>query len=464
MESGYKHFSHTHNLMMHDIPEGADVSCSGCNSSATNTVYACWHCNFFLHEQCFHASRSRKHPSHPLHPLALVPYPTYPSNSFYCNSCKIIGTGFSYSCPDCDFDLHVQCAYSISGATNFHQPHQVSTTTTTTTPHPHNLFHQNQEIVPPAHFHVPNSSMVPNFAAVSIPIPTHIPTPIPVHAQYATTVTHNSYMPQNASPFPFPTSAQNPPFPLPTSAQNPIISAQNAYTSQNFTSAPTSAQNSTIPQYTAFASVPNSAPFEQSSPRVEAGQNRKKIQGTKHFTHPHDLVLVNLKHGKKEIACSGCQETLVGIGYSCVEENCHFQLHESCFHLEREILHESHPAHPLALLSTSPYSKENRTFTCDACFREGTGFFYHCSTCEHNLHVKCATLKDTVKRSDHVHALKLFYECPLMGDEYTFYCDVCNLVVPLGHWTYYCQECDFGTHLDCVDREEGDETSGDPVS
>ncbi|KAL8155125.1 hypothetical protein AgCh_000499 [Apium graveolens] len=51
------------------------------------------------------------HPSHPLHPLTLAPYPPYPSNSFFCNSCNLVGTGFGYSCSLCEFDIHIHCAY-----------------------------------------------------------------------------------------------------------------------------------------------------------------------------------------------------------------------------------------------------------------------------------------------------------------------------------------------------------------
>ncbi|KAM0050227.1 putative kinase C-like, phorbol ester/diacylglycerol-binding protein [Helianthus debilis subsp. tardiflorus] len=112
MNSGYKHFSHAHNLIMHQAHDAANMPCSGCNSLVNGTAYVCWQCNFVLHEQCFHAMRSLKHPSHPSHPLTLVPYPTYPSNSFYCNICKLTGTGLSYSCSDCEFDLHVLCAQS----------------------------------------------------------------------------------------------------------------------------------------------------------------------------------------------------------------------------------------------------------------------------------------------------------------------------------------------------------------
>ncbi|KAI3498564.1 hypothetical protein L1887_34340 [Cichorium endivia] len=122
MDTGYKHFSHSHNLVMHQPHETANISCSGCNSLLKGTTYVCWQCNFMLHEQCFRAPRSLKHPSHPSHPLTLLPYPTYPSNSFYCNSCKLPGNGLSYSCSDCEFDLHVNCAQSISHTSSTHQP------------------------------------------------------------------------------------------------------------------------------------------------------------------------------------------------------------------------------------------------------------------------------------------------------------------------------------------------------
>ncbi|CAH1416048.1 unnamed protein product [Lactuca virosa] len=114
MDTGYKHFSHAHNLVIHQAHEAEKMSCSGCNSLVMGTIYICWQCKFVLHEQCFRATRSLKHPSHPSHPLTLVPYPTYPSNSFYCNSCKHTGNGLSYSCSDCEFDLHVHCAQSNS--------------------------------------------------------------------------------------------------------------------------------------------------------------------------------------------------------------------------------------------------------------------------------------------------------------------------------------------------------------
>ncbi|KAL3815034.1 hypothetical protein ACJIZ3_016302 [Penstemon smallii] len=106
----FKHFSHNHGLVLHKAPQGSEIHCSGCKYATTGTIYACWSCSYFLDDHCFSATPSLKHPSHTLHPLTLVPCPTYPSGSFFCNSCNLIGNGFSYCCSECDFDMHVHCA------------------------------------------------------------------------------------------------------------------------------------------------------------------------------------------------------------------------------------------------------------------------------------------------------------------------------------------------------------------
>lgn len=201
MDAGYKHFSHAHNLIMHQVHEAAKMSCSCCNSLVIGTIFVCSPCNFTLHEQCFRATRSLKHPSHPSHPLTLVPYPTYPSNSFYCNSCKITGTGLSYSCSDCEFDLHVHCALSISGAANSHQP----------------------SIINPVNYH-------------SLPNQTH-------GQEMVSQGGWNSHLAQNVYA---PTSSQN----QNTGVQHSYMHAQHV----GFASAQTSTQNSiTNPQYSSTA-------------------------------------------------------------------------------------------------------------------------------------------------------------------------------------------------------------------
>ncbi|KAK9064371.1 hypothetical protein SSX86_015753 [Deinandra increscens subsp. villosa] len=115
MEQGHQHFSHPHTLSFHkSLDQDAQlITCNGCTFPCTGTpVYSCDPCKFFLHDQCFNATRSLNHSSHPQHPLSLFPSPTYTSGSFVCNSCNKTGSGLCFCCPACGFDLHIHCAYS----------------------------------------------------------------------------------------------------------------------------------------------------------------------------------------------------------------------------------------------------------------------------------------------------------------------------------------------------------------
>ncbi|KAL1818781.1 hypothetical protein ACET3Z_013650 [Daucus carota] len=106
----HKHFSHPHGLTFHQNKLKSETNCSGCKLPCSENTYVCWECRFFLHQQCFDAPRSLDHPSHPIHPLNLVPYPTYQSGRFICDSCHLPGFGFSFSCSKCEYDLHLHCS------------------------------------------------------------------------------------------------------------------------------------------------------------------------------------------------------------------------------------------------------------------------------------------------------------------------------------------------------------------
>ncbi|CDY42552.1 BnaC08g10510D [Brassica napus] len=73
-----------------------------------------------------------------------------------------------------------------------------------------------------------------------------------------------------------------------------------------------------------------------------------------------------------------------------------------------------------------------------------------CSGCELDLTgqaFKCT--KDflrTVDREDHKHPLTLLYKIPC-EDGKMYVCDVCEEEVSENLWTYYCKECDYGTHV-----------------
>ncbi|XP_071696924.1 protein VACUOLELESS GAMETOPHYTES-like [Rutidosis leptorrhynchoides] len=113
----HQHFNHPHLLKFHKFGlEGASITCTGCKFPCTDDkpIYSCRGCKFYLHEQCFNATRSLIHSLHPAHPLSLFPSPTYQTGSFICSSCNKRGTGFCFCCTTCEFDLHVHCAYNKS--------------------------------------------------------------------------------------------------------------------------------------------------------------------------------------------------------------------------------------------------------------------------------------------------------------------------------------------------------------
>ncbi|KAI5647702.1 hypothetical protein M9H77_33707 [Catharanthus roseus] len=377
----YKHFSHNHGLIFHQMPQLLEEIqyCSGCSSpiSSHSSVFVCWQCNFFLHDQCYRATRSLKHPSHPLHPLTLVPYPTYPSNSFYCNSCYQIGTGFSYCCSECDFDLHIHCAHQTL-----------------------------------SHF-------LPNYESIHHPVLNPVIRIQEVHA------------------------------PTPNFESIQAAPIQNYESIHHGSPTPVQVQEIHVPTTT-------------EPTHIVLLSDRFKKKEIKHFSHPHPLHLQEIKDNSTTTpakTCSGCEDDLSGEIYTCTKSKyCNFNLHKSCFDLPREIRHKSHLEHNLILHAKSTGKYTNGEFACNACLKMGSAFVYNCSTCDFDLHIECASLPDSIKRPDHKHPLMLFYSSPDLENEtkeneVIFVCDVCGNEVDNKAWTYYCHECEFGTHLECVGFE-----------
>ncbi|KAJ4705555.1 putative Cysteine/Histidine-rich C1 domain family protein [Melia azedarach] len=123
----FKHFSHPHNLTLYQLAPGQNFPCSGCQFSCSScTAYGCAHCQFFLHEQCGRANRTMQHPAHSSHHLTLIPHSTHSFGSFMCDACGVPGSGFSFCCALCDFDLHVRCASLPLKAKYEVHPHELS--------------------------------------------------------------------------------------------------------------------------------------------------------------------------------------------------------------------------------------------------------------------------------------------------------------------------------------------------
>ncbi|TYH24004.1 hypothetical protein ES288_A03G057100v1 [Gossypium darwinii] len=103
-----KHAYHDHNLRLTFSGEmNDDGQCDGCMRPISTPFYSCEQCKFFLHKECAELSRKKRHPFHK-HVLMLKKSKT---SVYPCSSCRRLYHGFSYKCDDkgCAFECDIRC-------------------------------------------------------------------------------------------------------------------------------------------------------------------------------------------------------------------------------------------------------------------------------------------------------------------------------------------------------------------
>lgn len=101
---------HRHDLTLTENPyDKLSWSCDGCHLLGATTSYHCAECKFDLHPECSGRSHGQvvHHQDHS-HPLKWTPYP-YGKGRYGCDGCSMQGTGPSYQCDICKYDLHPDC-------------------------------------------------------------------------------------------------------------------------------------------------------------------------------------------------------------------------------------------------------------------------------------------------------------------------------------------------------------------
>ncbi|CAN8276959.1 unnamed protein product [Cochlearia groenlandica] len=111
-----RHPSHNHPLRVYKSKEEDEIVCSGCELDLIGQAFKCIksECDFFLHKSCFDLPSEINHKSHKDHPLTLLYFPPDDSYIYTCHACDQYGSGFTYHCSKCKYNLHVGCA-------NFHE-------------------------------------------------------------------------------------------------------------------------------------------------------------------------------------------------------------------------------------------------------------------------------------------------------------------------------------------------------
>ncbi|XP_062143672.1 uncharacterized protein LOC133851331 [Alnus glutinosa] len=153
-----------------------------------------------------------------------------------------------------------------------------------------------------------------------------------------------------------------------------------------------------------------------------------------------------LKNRPTRVQCYFCNESIHwGFAYHCSQ--CNFNLHLKCASIPFTVEAEFHN-HPLKLL------RKSVSFTCDACGKEDKDkYSYLCTslTCSLMVHRKCASLPLTVKHIGHKHTLNLIGSSQVNQSDRQI-CGICVKKVDTDR-VYYCSKCNFVAHLDCGTHE-----------
>ncbi|PHU30690.1 hypothetical protein BC332_02783 [Capsicum chinense] len=400
-----QHFSHQH-ILTPIVNPPETLTCNACaqpNITNNPNFYGCDSCQYFLHENCLSAPRFLNHSSHPSHHLTLLPTPTYSNGSYTCKACGSTGNGCSFSCPCCDFDIHMQCAL-------------LPQTLVLPQHHRHEL-----ELIFESPFDDENTLFVCDLCNGNVDLSKWL--------YYCADCDFGAHIECGISKS---VSQQVPKLPDNKPKANPVIITE-----------------------TEKGPIKMPDTNQEKASRGVGVANEVKI--LKHFSHSHALELCEV-HETNEIICSGCEDTLGGTAYKCTKPNCEFTLHKSCVELPRKLQHNAHPKHSLTLYPTLP-QRDSFYFGCNACGEEPKCFVYECLDCNFSLHAKCATsLAENVTREDHQHPLALQYQWPFPIDDYVrIFCEVCNGLCNDANWLYYCAQCKLGTHVQCamVKKEDG---------
>ncbi|KAF8101891.1 hypothetical protein N665_0201s0198 [Sinapis alba] len=104
-----QHFTHTHPLT--EFNNAGDFICDGCKTYGSGKTYRCEPCNYDLHDYCATCPLTLPTFIHPKHELSLVvrKQQSTRQNERACDICNESVEGLFYRCKLCEFDVHPLC-------------------------------------------------------------------------------------------------------------------------------------------------------------------------------------------------------------------------------------------------------------------------------------------------------------------------------------------------------------------
>ncbi|KAA3472932.1 Cysteine/Histidine-rich C1 domain family protein [Gossypium australe] len=405
-----KHSCHPHNLLQLGKSIIKGISCHACGRKNCNdSLFSCRKCAFNVHPKCIPLPSRFEHKRH-LHPLTLVsPFAEDDSEDYYCDMCEIERNPeiHVYHCAECNYIAHIDCVLS-------------------------------EVLEPLEEMPLDPQRMEENFDNGSL--------------RLEKKMLRVSFHPHPCKLCSFNLDSK-------------------------------------------CATSKDETPKERSTKTI-----------VNHFSHLHQIT--RCKAGILEsqldfdLNCMACRQRICGIIYACTQCS-EFFVHESCLkHMLMEVQSLFHPQHPLYKFPVKDPGErckacgeyvEHLVFSCLQCgifmhyscakyqFREikhnchadhhllhlGKGFFgdesplctacglackdtlFNCLKCEFYIHLECIPLPSIVKHKRHLHPLVLT-TLVTEDDSEEYYCDTCETQRNPEHDIYYCKECNYTSHIDCV--------------
>ncbi|XVF83406.1 hypothetical protein PTKIN_Ptkin16aG0483100 [Pterospermum kingtungense] len=390
-----QHFSHQHPLVFNEewSHESEKAYCSGCGEVVSGPNFSCVECGFYLHKQCAEAPSEMNHPFHHNHNLNLLVSSPYPDAIILCDFCNEICEKFVYHC-SCGLDFHIKCAllsYNIAEKriAEFQHIPRIDPLISTENG-PQKL--ENAQCFACWKPLLDSVCLSPDCGfylhVKCVDLPSEI----------------NHFLHQ----------------------QHPLI--------LQFNSRRLSCKICQKPQGEGFVySCSSHCEFVL---HIECATMPTKVNNLFHRKHPLILQIVN-----ELLPCHICQETQLDQAvYFC--SKCKFVLHTGCVSPPPIIEDKIHHEHPFTI-------RQKQISLCDACGTLENYIPYICSTCNIIVHKKCISLPRIIQFFRHLHPIFHTYFLEEGGFE-SWECRHCYEEVNTEHGSYFCSKCNYIVHVNCA--------------
>ncbi|XVF42278.1 hypothetical protein PTKIN_Ptkin01aG0348100 [Pterospermum kingtungense] len=456
-----KHNCHPHHLLHLGKSIISEVSCNVCHKDCDDSFFGCIKCEFYIHVECIPLPPRADQHTHHLHPLMLTnPVVEDDSGEYYCDACETERNGehHVYYCEECKYIAHIGCVLSEVEATKemfMDQRTRENADKAVTT----------DKIMDGKRVELERTSV--RYEELAF---------------VGQRIQKDSFHPH----------------PLTLNADAKAVFACNGCGEL----CRGLSYNCSI---CLFNLDLRCADLDDDLAKHEAIKGREIITTIHHFSHNHQLTRCKIDRLRTEIdvrACVACRQHPYGLVYICIP--CQFILHESCLEdLVMEVQSPFHPQHPLRALpipsgfggpscvtcrqgiagivftcfecnvahhySCAKYQtrkiKHNchdhhllqlgksifvgRSPLCNACGDACRDTLFCCIDCDFHIHLECIPLPCVIKHIRHLHPLTLTHS--VVEDNFGEYvCDMCETSRNPEHDVYYCKECTYVAHIDCV--------------